>query len=197
MAADGSTGFVVDFKTGEFIKHTLVATAGHADLRNDTLFLATTDGALVKWGQGDYLVGKWRSKVVSLPQISGFSCAQVEAEAYAGCVIDDHIDPDYTTAAACTAAGYCTIGGEVDPTKTTAAACTGASGTWTSYNGTWTYPTCRVYLDGTEIHEQTVTGRDFFRLPLVQGRDLEVELDVVSETFRVSVAQSPTELASD
>lgn len=197
VAADGSTGFVVDFKTGEFIKHTLVATAGHADLRNDTLFLATTDGALVKWGQGDYLVGKWRSKVVSLPQISGFSCAQVEAEAYAGCVIDDHIDPDYTTAAACTAAGYCTIGGEVDPTKTTAAACTGASGTWTSYNGTWTYPTCRVYLDGTEIHEQTVTGRDFFRLPLVQGRDLEVELDVVSETFRVSVAQSPTELASD
>ena len=46
-------------------------------------------------------------------------------------------------------------------------------------------------------NEQTVTGRDFFRLPLVQGRDLEVELDVVSETFRVSVAQSPTELASD
>ena len=196
-AADGSTGFVVDFKTGEFIKHTLVATAGHSDLRNDTLFLAATGGALVKWGQGNYLKGKWRSNVVSLPQISGFSCAQIEAEAYAGCVIGDHVDPSYTTSAACVAAGYCTIGGVVDPTKTTSAACTGASGTWTSYNGVWSYPTCRVYLDGTQIREYAVPSRDFFRLPSVQGRDLEVELDVISETFRVSVAQSPTELADD
>jgi hypothetical protein len=112
-------------------------------------------------------------------------------------VIAGAIDPDYTTSAACAAAGYCTIGGEVDPTKTTSAACTGAGGTWTSYNGAWTYPVLDVYMDGGLVHTQTVVSRNPFRLPATPGRDLELELDTCSEVFSIAMAHSHGELFDD
>lgn len=194
---DGATGFVYDVTSGEFIKHTLTATAGYQDLRNDALYVVTPGDAVVKWGQGNRLIGVWRSKKATMPHTTSFASAQVEAEAYGVCVIAGAIDPDYATSAACVAAGYCTIAGEVDPTKTTAAACTGASGTWTSYNGTWTYPVLDVYMDGGLVHTQTVTSRNPFRLPATPGRDLEVELDTCSEVFSVALAHSNRELFDD
>jgi hypothetical protein len=194
---DGATGFVYDIASGEFIKHTLTATAGYQDLRNDALYVATPGDAVVKWGQGNRLTGVWRSKKATMPHTTSFASAQVEAEAYGVCVISGAIDPDYTTSAACAAAGYCTIGGEVDLTKTTSAACTGASGTWTSYNGTWTYPSLEVYMDGTLVHTQTVTSRHPFRLPATPGRDVELELDTCSEVFSIALAHSHAELFDD
>jgi hypothetical protein len=194
---DGATGFVYDVASGEFIKHTLTATAGYQDLRNDALYVVTPGDAIVKWGQGNRLTGVWRSKKATMPHTTSFASAQVEAEAYGVCVIAGAIDPDYTTAAACAAAGYCTIGGAVDPTKTTAAACTGASGTWTSYNGAWTYPVLDVYMDGGLVHTQTVVSRNPFRLPATPGRDLELELDTCSEVFSIAMAHSHGELFDD
>lgn len=195
--ADGATGFVYDLTSGEFVKHTLVATAGYQDLRNDALYVVTPGDNLVKWGQGDRLTGVWRSKKVTLPHITSFAAAQVEAEAYGVCVIDGAVDPNYTTAATCAAAGHCTIDDEIDPTKTTQAACVAASGTWTAYNGAWTYPSLDVYLDGSKVHTQTVTSREAFRLPPVPGRDLELELDTCSEVFSVALAHSNGELFGD
>jgi hypothetical protein len=166
-------------------------------LRNDALYVVTPGDAVVKWGQGNRLTGVWRSKKATLPHTMSFASAQVEAEAYGVCVIAGAIDPDYTTSAACVASGYCTIGGEVDPTKTTAAACTGASGTWTSYNGAWTYPVLDVYMDGGLVHTQTVVSRAPFRLPATPGRDVELELDTCSEVFSIAMAHSHGELFDD
>jgi len=79
------TGFVVDLKSQQFIRHNISGvTAGYADLRNDQLYLVDGSKQVVKWEGGGYLTGRWRSKVFSLPQISGFVCAQVEAENYTG-----------------------------------------------------------------------------------------------------------------
>ena len=79
------TGFVVDLKSQQFIRHNISGvTAGYVDLRNDQLYLVNNSKQVVKWEGGGYLTGRWRSKVFSLPQISGFTCAQVEAEDYTG-----------------------------------------------------------------------------------------------------------------
>ena len=78
-------GFIYDLASGQFTRHNLATPrTGFVDLRNDQLFLL--DGAtLSTWGEGSYLTARWRSKKFSLPQISGFACAQVEADnAYAG-----------------------------------------------------------------------------------------------------------------
>ena len=78
------TGFVFDFSSGQFIRHNVSGiTAGYADLRNDALYLVNASKQVVAWGAGaTNLTGKWRSKIYGLPQVTGFSCAQVEAEAY-------------------------------------------------------------------------------------------------------------------
>lgn len=80
-------GFIYDLATGQFTRHALAGVAaGFRDLRNDQLFLAVASGDLQanhtiqKWGEGDYLPATWRSKKFSLPQQTGFSCAQVEAD---------------------------------------------------------------------------------------------------------------------
>ena len=81
----GYTGFVMDFKSNQFIRHNISGiTAGYTDLRNDKLYLVNSSKQVVPWGEGSYLTGRWRSKVFTLPQITGFSCAQVEAETYSG-----------------------------------------------------------------------------------------------------------------
>ena len=84
---DGVTynGFVVDLKSQQFIRHNLVdIKAGYSDLRSDQLYLVTPSRQVVKWGSGANLTGRWKSKKFSLPQVTGFACAQVEAESYAG-----------------------------------------------------------------------------------------------------------------
>ena len=60
------------------------------------------------------------------------------------------------------------------------------------------YPvTAKFYCDNstTPFFTQTVTSRNYFRLPVKQGRDFEVQLEGTSEVFAVNVAQAPEELA--
>lgn len=77
-------GFIFDVRSGQFILHDIYADAGYHDLLRDKLFLAVADsGNKVKpWGYGSTKSYIWRSKKFSLPQVMGFSCAQLEAEAY-------------------------------------------------------------------------------------------------------------------
>ena len=77
-------GFIFDVRSGQFILHDIYADAGYHDLLRDKLFLAGDDsGNKVKpWGYGSTKSYTWRSKKFSLPQVMGFSCAQLEAEAY-------------------------------------------------------------------------------------------------------------------
>ena len=77
-------GFIFDVRSGQFILHDIYADAGYHDLLRDKLFLAGDDsGNKVKpWGYGSTKSYIWRSKKFSLPQVMGFSCAQLEAEAY-------------------------------------------------------------------------------------------------------------------
>ena len=80
---DSTTGgFYIDLASGQFAMHDAVATAGYTDLRNDMLYLVGADNGVRKWMQGAATTGKWRSKVFTMPQITGFMCAQVEAESY-------------------------------------------------------------------------------------------------------------------
>jgi len=82
VAFTATGGFVYDFITGQFITHNIVATAGYSDLQRDKLFLCTATNNVVVWEAGAALALAWKSKKFTLPRIEGFSCAQVEAEAY-------------------------------------------------------------------------------------------------------------------
>ena len=75
-------GFVFDLISGQFIFHDIYATAGYNDLVRDQLFLAFSDKTIKKWFDGSSKTYTWRSKIFTMPQIMGFSCAQVEAETY-------------------------------------------------------------------------------------------------------------------
>lgn len=81
------SGFIIDMVSKQFIRHNLPAIAGYHDLRGDTLYVLKSTGALCKWDEGSYVTnGLWRSRLFTLPQITGFSCCQVEAESYpVGC----------------------------------------------------------------------------------------------------------------
>ena len=84
---DGVTynGFVVDLKSQQFIRHNIVdIKAGYSDLRNDQLYLVDPSRQVMKWEGGGNLTGRWKSKKFSMPQVTGFSCAQVEAESFDG-----------------------------------------------------------------------------------------------------------------
>ncbi len=78
------TGFIVDLRSKQFVRHDFTCAAGYADPVNDHLYIVRPgSGALYKWGEGaDAPGGRWISKVFAMPQIVGFSCGQVEAEAY-------------------------------------------------------------------------------------------------------------------
>lgn len=77
----GTASFMYDTKSKQFTLTEVTAQAGYLDLRQDKLFLKV--GTTIReWGNGSALEYRWRSKKFSLPQISGMSCAQVEAEAY-------------------------------------------------------------------------------------------------------------------
>jgi len=77
-------GFIFDVRSGQFILHDMYADAGYHDLLRDKLFLVVDDsGNKVKpWGYGSSKSYIWKTKKFTLPQIMGFSCAQLEAEAY-------------------------------------------------------------------------------------------------------------------
>ena len=75
-------GFIFDVASGQFITHNIYATAGYHDLQRDKLFLAFEDRSLKAWERGSAMTYTWKSKKFTMPQVMGFSCAQLEAEAY-------------------------------------------------------------------------------------------------------------------
>jgi hypothetical protein len=75
-------GFIYDPTSGQFILHNIYATAGYSDLQRDKLFLAFSDRTVKPWLAGGNLSYVWKSKKFTLPQVLGFSCAQLQAEAY-------------------------------------------------------------------------------------------------------------------
>jgi hypothetical protein len=75
-------GFIFDVTSRQFILHDAYATAGYRDLQRDKLFLAFADRSVKVWYDGSAKNYTWRSKKFTMPQIMGFSCAQLEAEAY-------------------------------------------------------------------------------------------------------------------
>ena len=77
-----SGGFIYDSATGEFVTHDIYVAAGYNDLQVDKLFLAGADRAVKVWGAGSPKTVTWKSKKFTMPQVMGFSCAQLEAEAY-------------------------------------------------------------------------------------------------------------------
>jgi hypothetical protein len=77
-----SGGFIFDVISKQFILHDIYATAGYRDLQRDKLFLAFDDRSLKTWFDGSAKSYTWKSKKFTMPQIMGFSCAQLEAEAY-------------------------------------------------------------------------------------------------------------------
>jgi hypothetical protein len=63
--------------------------------------------------------------------------------------------------------------------------------------GAESYPmTAKFYIDSVLRHTQVVLDRDIFRLPSIQGRDVEVQLEGNAEVFYFAVAQSVEELAN-
>ena len=164
-----TSGFVLDLKSKQFVRHNLTATCGFSDLRTDQLYLVV-DGQLVKWGEGGYLTGKWRSKLFSQPQMTGFACAQVES---APLYDEDNV--------AVTAPAY--------PVTTRIYADQ-------RLFYTWTVSASDYY--GSEA-AKLLAQRNPFRLPPLTGflgRDWEIELDVTQEIFNVALAQAMAEIAS-
>jgi hypothetical protein len=75
-------GFILDIRSGNFILHDVYATAGYQDLQRDKLFIAMPDKTVRTWSGGSTKSFTWRTKKFTMPHITGFSCAQLEAEAY-------------------------------------------------------------------------------------------------------------------
>jgi hypothetical protein len=135
-----SGGFIFDTTTGQLVVHDIYATAGYSDLVNDKLFLSFADRSVKVWQAGSAKSFVWLSKKFTMPKQTGFSTAQIEAEAYpvtAKFYADDSTTPKYT---------------------------------------------------------KTVTDRMPFRLPVVIGRDWEVQVEGNTEIFSVAVAQAVEEL---
>ncbi|MCK7581023.1 MAG: hypothetical protein MZV65_38995 [Chromatiales bacterium] len=79
-----SGGFVYDTREAQFYFHEIGRiTAGYTDLLEDRLYVAAAGGlVLAPWGEGAPCAGVWQSKRFAFPQITGFSCVQLEAEHY-------------------------------------------------------------------------------------------------------------------
>jgi hypothetical protein len=75
-------GFIFDLTSGQLILHTIYATAGYNDLQADKLYTTFADRSIKIWLDGAAMSYTWKSKKFTMPQVMGFSCAQVEAEAY-------------------------------------------------------------------------------------------------------------------
>ncbi len=162
-------GFVVDLASKQFIKHTVNAAACYHDPRNDILFVAPGDGTIRKWDQGALLTGKWRSKIFSQPQMTGYSCGQLEAMAM--------YDPEQTLLAAAypvTLRIY--VDGLLFHTQTV---------------------TDSTYYSGTgNLARRNPFRLPPLNSGAFLGRDWEIEIDVRSEIFNLCLAQSPSEIAT-
>jgi hypothetical protein len=75
-------GFIYDIRSKQFILHDIYAEAGYQDLQRDKLFLAFDNREVKVWEQGGAKNYRWKSKKFTMPAITGFSCAQLEAELY-------------------------------------------------------------------------------------------------------------------
>ena len=75
-------GFIFDPTSGQFIMHDIYTTAGYSDLLRDQLFLASEDLTIKPWIGGAAKNLTWRSKKFWMPKPLGYTCAQLEAEAY-------------------------------------------------------------------------------------------------------------------
>ena len=74
-------GFVLDFASGSLTLHNYYAACGFSELRSDKLFVCNGN-TIVRWGAGSAMTYTYRGKRNTFPHYIGFSCAQVEAEAY-------------------------------------------------------------------------------------------------------------------
>ena len=170
-------GFILDLKSQQFVQHNISdITAGYSDLRFDQLYLIRqVAGAnqVVKWAAGANLLGRWRSKLFTMPQIQGFAGAQVEAERYGGSYLSSDsgaylLEGDLT---------YDVVGSisvkfwlyRADPGELTEHRC--------------------------GLVDNQVASRGPFRLEAKHGRDWVIELETSAEVFNVCMAQSMTELA--
>lgn len=193
-------GFIFDLKSKQFVQHNIAnVTAGYTDLRFDQLYLATTNRQVVKWEGGYPLFGRWRSKRFTLPQITGFSCAQVEPENFDGPYLSvdqgEYKPATYDSYNTKARGGLLTT---MDPfiyTPLNAAGYVTAGG-----NGGVAF---RLYRStpgaltehATALASGLVTSRDPFRLEAKQGRDWEVDLSLSYEVFNVVIGQNMAELA--
>jgi hypothetical protein len=75
-------GFIFDPTSGQFIMHDIYATAGYSDLQRDQLFLSSSNRSIKTWIGGAAKSLTWKSKKFWLPKPTGYTCAQLEAEAY-------------------------------------------------------------------------------------------------------------------
>lgn len=75
---------VYDLRTQNFFFTSLWGAAGYRDIFTDQLYVRPTPGTSVvkTFGGGTSLEYKYVSKLMTMPQVTCFSCAQVEAEAY-------------------------------------------------------------------------------------------------------------------
>ena len=66
-------------KTWNF--HTVYATGGYNDLKNDALYIIQSN-ELSKWDSGTALSYIWKSKKFTFPEPKSFACYRIQAEAY-------------------------------------------------------------------------------------------------------------------
>lgn len=75
-------GFIFDPTSGQIILHDIYATAGFSDLQRDQLFLSSSNRTIKTWIGGAPKSLTWKSKKFWMPKPVGYTCAQLEAEAY-------------------------------------------------------------------------------------------------------------------
>jgi len=132
----GDGGFIYDMNAKTWNFHSIYATGGFNDLKNDALYVIKSN-ELWKWDTGTALSYVWKSKKFTFPEPKGFTCYRVQAEAYP--------------------------------------------------------ITFKVYRDGTEIVNKSVTSASIGRLPSGIGTDWEFQLEGNTEVYNVQIAQSPME----
>ena len=172
-ADTGTTkGFIYDLKSQQFVMHTFAASCGYHDLPNDTLYLLVPSKEVRKWGEGGHSTsGRWRSKIFSQSQMTGFACAQLEA------------GPLYDTDGVTEVRAAYPFGQKVR----------------IYVDGVLFHE--QVIADAdyyASTNTKLLSRRNPFRLPPLTGfygRDWEIEIDVLAEIFNVALAQSMSEIA--
>jgi len=77
----GNGGFVYDITAKTWNFHSIYATGGFNDLKNDALYVIKGN-ELWKWDTGTVLGYVWKSKKFTFSEPKGFTCYRVQAEAY-------------------------------------------------------------------------------------------------------------------